>query len=80
MQQNNNTTLSPDALKRLTAIHNGELAESIQKNTRYVITGFILGFTVGYVIATITGGSKFLFGIGGALVVGGAGYKIANAK
>ena len=59
-------------------LYNGTLAHSIKKNSKYAMTGALLFGLVGMVVASFTGQSKILFGIGGVALGLTTGYITAN--
>ena len=62
------------------ALYSGRLAKDIKSNASYALTGMAIGAVVGMIVASFAGKSRLLFGMGGAVVFGGAGYLISSKK
>lgn len=58
-------------------IYDGSLAYSIKKNTQYALTGIAVGAIAGFILGSLLGKNKFVFGLAGAVIVGAGGYLIA---
>jgi len=66
------------ALKAASDLHDGSLAERINNNIRYGVSGALVGIALGVVIASLFGGSRIMFGaIGG---VGGMAIAISSKR
>ena len=70
-------TLDKETKAAAIAIQNGSLAAGLKKNMKYTATGIIVGGCVGVLIATISGKSRVMFAVGGA-IIGGAAGRIAS--
>lgn len=55
-------------------IYDGSLASSIKNNMKYAMTGAVAGGIIGFILASLLGKSKLVFGLTGAVVFGAGGY------
>ncbi len=65
--ENNMSQIDPETKKRILAIHDGTLANGIDRNIRYGVSGALVGAAVGIIIATIFSKGRMVFGICGAV-------------
>ena len=56
----------------------GTLADKIKNNSRYVMTGIVLGTVIGVMAAGYFGKNKIVFGLIGAASFGAGGYLLNN--
>ncbi len=72
------TVLDDKTQKAVEDIYNGTLAQRINNNMKYSLTGILIGAIIGIGVATLMGKSRMTFGLGGALIGGGLGYLTAK--
>lgn len=58
----------------INGINDGTLANQLKNNTKYTLTGLMVGAAAGIVIASFTGKCRLCFAAGGALIGSIIGY------
>lgn len=58
-------------------ITSGRLAKVMKSNMKWASTGVLIGAGLGILIATLNGGSRFVYGFCGGVAVGTLGYIVS---
>lgn len=77
MSANGEVPLDDKTRAMAEGIYDGSLAYAIKNNTKYALTGIAIGAIGGFILASLLGKNKLVFGLAGAAIVGASGYLMA---